>query len=47
MVASGFTKNAIKQILSNRNPEFMKLAREQGIEVVYACSLEMLNSEKY
>jgi uncharacterized protein len=39
-----------KRIIFNpgtRNPEFMKLACDQGIEVVYACSLEMLSSAKY
>jgi predicted CoA-binding protein len=39
-----------KRVIFNpgtENPEFMKLVRDQGIEVVYACSLEMLSSAKY
>jgi predicted CoA-binding protein len=39
-----------KRIIFNpgtRNQEFMKLAMDQGIEVVYACSLVMLSSAKY
>jgi predicted CoA-binding protein len=39
-----------KRIIFNpgtENPEFMKLARDQGIEVVYGCSLEMMSSAKY
>jgi uncharacterized protein len=39
-----------KRIIFNpgtENPELMKRASDKGINVVYGCSIEMLNSAKY